>query len=88
MIKVGFTGEFFRKLRRLHPDIQEEAFERIELFRDAKNHQFLKVHKLKGKYKDKYAFSITYKIRIMFKWVSKSKDHAIILTIDDHDMYK
>ena len=88
MIKIGFAGEFFRKLKRLHPEIQEEAFKRLELFKDPNNHRFLRVHKLKGKYKDKYAFSINYQIRIMFKWLSKNKDHAVVLTIDDHDLYR
>jgi len=88
MIKIGFAPEFFRKLKRIHPDIQEEAFHRINLFKNPKNHQFLKVHKLKGRMKNKYAFTITYKIRIIFQWLSKSKNHAYISTIDDHDIYR
>ena len=88
MVKIAFSGEFFRKLKRAHPDVQEEALYRLELFKDKSNHNFLKVHKLKGKLSDNYSFSVTYKVRIIFKWFNKSKDHALILTIDDHDFYK
>jgi len=88
MIRIGFAPEFFRRLRRVHPDIQEQALHRLELFKESDNHRSLKVHKLKGRMKNQYAFSVTYKIRIIFKWLSKSKDHAYILTLDDHDIYK
>lgn len=88
MIKIGFSPEFFRKLKHLHSEIQEEAFHRLELFKDPVNHRSLRMHKLKGRMRDKYAFSITYKIRIIFRWQTKSKDIAEILTIDNHDVYK
>jgi plasmid maintenance system killer protein len=88
MIKIGFSGEFFRRLKKLHPELQEETFYKLDLFKDSKNHNILKVHKLKGKLADKYSFSVNYKMRIIFRWLSKSKDHIFVITIDNHDFYK
>jgi len=85
MITVGFTPEFFRKLKRLGPQLQESAFKKIELFRNRKNHKRLEVHKLHGKYVGFFGFSIDRKNRIMFEWISD--DEVRLHTVGDHDIY-
>lgn len=85
MITVGFTPEFFRKLKKLASQLQEIAFKKIELFRDRSNHQRLEVHKLHGKYKGFFGFSIDRKNRIMFEWISD--DEARLHTVGDHSIY-
>jgi mRNA-degrading endonuclease YafQ of YafQ-DinJ toxin-antitoxin module len=85
MIIVGFTPEFLRSLKKLTPQLQEAAFKRIELFRDRSNHQRLKVHKLHGKYRDFFGFSIDLKNRIIFEWVSDKE--ARLHTAGDHSIY-
>jgi len=85
MISVGFTPEFFRRLKKLTPQLREIAFERIELFRDRSNHQRLEVHKLHGEYKGFFGFSIDRRNRIMFEWVSDTE--AILHTVGDHSIY-
>lgn len=85
MFTVGFTPEFFRKLKRLGPQLQESAFNKIELFRDRNNHKRLEVHKLHGKYAGFFGFSIDRKNRIMFEWISD--DEARLHTIGDHSIY-
>ncbi len=85
MITVGFTPEFFRKLKRLSPQLQESAFKKIELFGDRKNHKRLEVHKLHGKYTGFFGFSTDRKNRIMFEWISD--DEARLHTVGDHDIY-
>jgi mRNA-degrading endonuclease RelE of RelBE toxin-antitoxin system len=86
MVTVGFTPEFFRSLKKLTPQLQELAFQRIELFRDRNNHRRLKVHKLHGKYAGFFGFSIDRKYRIMFEWVSTSE--AKLHTVGDHSIYE
>lgn len=86
MIKISFSSEFFRKLKNLDPDLQEEIFEKIDLFRDRKNHQILKTHKLKGKLQGRHSFSVNYKHRIVFKYITKQE--VFLLTVGDHDIYK
>ena len=85
MIIVGFTPEFFRKLKRLDPRLQESAFKKIESFKDKSNHKRLGVHKLHGKYAGFFGFSIDRKNRIMFEWISD--DEARLHTVGDHDIY-
>ncbi len=31
-MKITFTAPFLRQLKKLHPDLQEEAVEKVELF--------------------------------------------------------
>lgn len=85
MITVGFTPEFFRKLKKIPPSLLEIAFKKIELFRDRNNHQRLEVHKLHGKYKGFFGFSIDRKNRIMFEWISD--DEARLHTVGNHSIY-
>jgi len=87
MIKVGYTASFLRQLDLLPEDLQNEAIEKIDLLRDRKNHQILKVHKLKGKLNDRYSFSVNYRTRIVF-YFERSKDHAILHAIGDHKIYE
>ena len=85
MIKVGYTTESLKKLKKLESDLQDEVKEKIELFRDHNNHKLLKVHKLHGRFSDCYSFSVNYKIRIPFQY--KAKNEAVLLTIGGHSIY-
>ena len=85
MIIVGFTPEFFRRLKKLNQQLQEVAFERIELFKERSNHSRIKVHKLHGKYAGFFGFSIDAKHRVMFEWISSTE--ARLHTIGDHSIY-
>ncbi len=86
MVKVAYTPTFLKEFKKLEKDLQNEAIEKIELFEEGVQHPFLKTHKLKGKLKDRYSFSVNYKTRIVFQYLSK-KD-VIFLAIGDHDVYK
>ena len=88
MIVVGYANEFIRQYGRLPRALQQEVKEKIELFKDRKNHAQLKVHKLHGKYKDCLAFSVNYEYRVRFKYIGKAKAVAILITVGDHDVYK
>ena len=83
---ISFKPSFVREFAKLPEDLQDEALERIELFKDTKNHQKLKVHKLKGRLSSYYSFSVTYSHRIVFSFASKTE--VVFLAIGDHDVYK
>jgi len=85
MITVGYTLEFIRAYDKLPNALKEEVKGSIQSFRDRKNHQRLKVHKLHGKYKDFFGFSVDRKYRIMFEWISKNE--ALLHTVGDHTIY-
>jgi mRNA-degrading endonuclease YafQ of YafQ-DinJ toxin-antitoxin module len=83
---VRFKPSFVREFKKLPIELQEEAFERIEKFKDTNNHQSLKVHKLKGRLKDFYSFSVTYSHRVVFMY--EDKNTVVFLAIGDHSIYK
>ena len=72
MIKIIYAPAFVRQFRKLSPDLQEEVLEKIELFKELKNHKQLKVHKLHGAFSDCYGFSINYRYRVIFSYNSKN----------------
>lgn len=86
MLNIAFTASFLKKLKKFDIDFQEDAIEKMRIFQDIKNHESLRVHKLKGKFSGCYSFSINYKMRIVFKYLSKKE--AILIAIGDHDLYR
>lgn len=84
---VSYTPSFVRTLKSLPPELIEEALEKIELFRDPNNHDRLKVHKLGGRMKGRFSFSVNYKTRIVFAYLKTSPKEALLHTIGDHDVY-
>ena len=85
-MQVSFTPNFIRQLKKLEPSLKEEAFDKIELFQKNSREKSLKVHKLNGKLKDYFSFSVNYKTRIVFKYISKTE--IVLLAIGNHDVYK
>jgi plasmid maintenance system killer protein len=86
MIELIYTAQFLRRYRKLDKRIQEDCIERLEEFRDPKNHVRLKVHKLRGKFKEAYSFSVNYKYRIVFSWNTKGES-VYLWGIGDHSVY-
>lgn len=86
MIELEYAPKFLRQLYKLERNIQEEALQKIALFKDSKNHQHLDVHKLHGHLKDKHAFYITGRVRVLFKY--QNPKFASLLAIGDHEIYK
>ena len=86
MIRVNFKPSFLRQFNILETDLRDEVAEKVELFKDKRNHKQLKVHKLKGRLKGRYSFSVNYQTRIVF--VYEKKDEAVLLAVGSHDVYK
>ena len=85
-MEIEYKPTFIKQYACFENSLKEEIKEKIELFRDEKNHKRLKVHKLKGKLSKYYNFSVNYKYRIVFIYQSKSR--AALLAIGDHAVYK
>ena len=85
-MEIEYKPTFIKQYACFESSLKEEMKEKIELFRNGKNHKQLKVHKLKGKLSKYYSFSVNYKYRIVFDYQSKSR--AALLAIGDHDVYK
>jgi len=85
-MEIKYKPSFLREFKKLPVDIQEEAKEKILMFQDEVNHQRLKVHKLQGKLKDFYSFSITYSHRMVFMY--EADGSIVLITVGTHDVYK
>ena len=73
---IRYAPSFLRELKKLDPALREEVIVKIEEFKKEPNAVSLKVHKLHGKLKEEYGFSINYRIRIRFEKVSGEYWHA------------
>lgn len=88
-MEVAFAPKFIRAFRSLPVELQNEAYEKIDLFKEVKNHHSLKVHKLTGKLADRFSFSVNYQTRIVFKYIKERRGKsAVLLMIGDHDVYR
>jgi len=85
-MKISYKATFVRQYNKLDESLQEEVLEKIELFKSKENHTSLKVHKLHGRLKENFSFSVNYKFRIVF--IFEESDSVILLAIGDHDIYK
>ena len=85
-MEIVYKSIFIRQFNKLPSSLQDEVFEKIDFFKDAKNHQKLKVHKLKGRLNSQYSFSVNYKYRIIFMY--ETKNQIAFLAIGDHDVYQ
>lgn len=85
-MEVAFKPSFLRQFKKLPKALQEEAHEKIALFKDQKNHPVLKVHKLHGELKQYHSFSVNYRYRIVCTWEIQNKS-AVLVAIGDHALY-
>lgn len=85
-MNIDYSPEFRRLFKRLPKEIKLIAIQREKIFRDNMHEPSLKTHKLGGKLKGKFAFSISYSFRIIF---SVERDDTIRFhLIGTHDIYK
>jgi len=85
-MEIEYKPTFIRQYACFGDPLKEEIKEKIELFKNEKNHKQLKAQKLRGKLSRYYSFSVNYKYRIVFVYQPKSR--AALLAIGDHDVYK
>jgi len=86
MIQISFKASFLRQLNKLEKALAEEALEKIEILKDRENHKKLKVHKLHGGFSGCFSFSVNYRTRIIFEYLSDKE--IALLYIGDHDLYE
>lgn len=86
MTHVHYTASFLRQCKKLPADLQEEVESSIEVFRRDPHDRALKLHKLKGKLRGYFSFSVNYKYRIVCE--KDTPDTWALLAVDDHDEYR
>ena len=85
-MEISFSPSFLRTIKTLPGPLKIVALEKIALFQDPINHTVLKVHKLNGRLRGSYAFSVTYQVRIVFTYVGKPR-RAFLSAIGNHAIY-
>ena len=73
---ISYSSKFSRGYEKLSEELRIKAKEKEKIFRHDPFDQRLETHKLHGKFRDCWAFTIVGLYRIMFKFVGK------------HDIYK
>ncbi len=83
------TNAFIRAAQRTlkrHPLITEDMQKKLELLSEDAFHPLLKTHKLKGALEGSWACSISYELRIIFRFVQYEGAEAILLeTVGTHE---
>lgn len=86
MIEIFYSPKFSKMYRRLALSMQQAAEEKELIFRSNPFDPQLDTHKLGGKLKGYWAFSIGYQHRIIFSFASK---HAVHFhAVGPHDIYQ
>jgi mRNA-degrading endonuclease YafQ of YafQ-DinJ toxin-antitoxin module len=86
MIGFGESSSFKRAYKRLimgNPDLESAFRERLILFVNNPFEPSLNTHKLSGRMKGQSAFSLTFKLRVVFTFTRS--DFAMLEDIGTHD---
>lgn len=80
---ITYSAYFARQYRSLTPALKSTAKEKEMLFRQDAFHPQLHTHKLKGELAGCWAFSITYNVRVLFRFLGNGE--ALFFAIGSHD---
>jgi len=86
VIKIYPTRHFIRAYKSLPDKIKISAGKKEKIFKNNPFDPRLKTHKLKGRFKGCWAYSVSYQYRILFRFVDD--ETVLYYDIDTHDIYK
>lgn len=86
MIQISYTPRFVRQFKKLSEELQDDIERSIELFQIAPQDRSLKLHKLGGKLRGYFSFSVNYRYRIVCE--QDGKNAWALLAVGDHDVYR
>ncbi len=85
MIKVTFSQSFKRSFKkRIAGNLERENrfWRKLELFSNDAFDPSLRTHKLSGKFKNQWSFSLEYDLRVIFNFVDDG--NALLIDIGTH----
>ncbi len=85
-VSIEYSKRFLKILSRVPTDILEKAQERELVFKNDPFDPRLSTHKLHGKERNVWAFSVTFSYRIKFIFIGEKE--VLFLEIGTHDIYK
>ncbi|NPV00254.1 MAG: type II toxin-antitoxin system mRNA interferase toxin, RelE/StbE family [Brevinematales bacterium] len=86
MIQFIWDSAFKRRYKKVietHPEWKDRFTESVILFSENPYHKKLKTHKLSGKLKGLWAFSVDYDCRVVFEFIKE--DTVLLIDIGSHD---
>ncbi|MEK7107114.1 MAG: type II toxin-antitoxin system mRNA interferase toxin, RelE/StbE family [Patescibacteria group bacterium] len=83
---IRVSSKFRKSYKKLPKNVREKATEKEQIFRANAFDTRLDTHKLHGKYKEFWAFTVVNQYRIMFAFVDANT--ADFVNIGTHDIYK
>jgi addiction module RelE/StbE family toxin len=87
MIEIAFSSSFKRAFKRKikeRKELENLFWEIVEIFIDDPFHPSLKTHKLSGKLKNLWSFSIEYNLRVIF-YFEDNNSKAVFIDFGKHD---
>ena len=85
-MKILYTTKFVASYKKLQNSVKTEAEKKEQLFRKDPFDPILKTHKLTGKLKGFWSFSIDRKYRVIFEF--SGKNEVVFHIAGSHDIYK
>lgn len=86
MTEVALSSSFKRAFKRRikgNPVLETRFWNRLETFQNNPFDQTLRTHKLSGRLKDLWSFSIEYDLRVVFSFLED--DRALFVDIGTHE---
>ena len=80
------TARFEREYKKLSNSLKDKAELAMEIFKNDPTDARLRVHKLKGRFCNYWAFTVDYDCRIIFRY--GNSDEIFLILIGNHDIYK
>ncbi|OGH47686.1 MAG: hypothetical protein A3A51_03690 [Candidatus Levybacteria bacterium RIFCSPLOWO2_01_FULL_39_10] len=85
-MKIYYSSKFAKEYKRLPQKVKNQAKKKEKIFRKDPFDKRLKTHKLSGKLKEYYSFSIDYEPRIIFEFAKK--DIVWFHSVGTHQIYR
>ena len=82
--EIVYSGHFQRALKRLPRETKETIRKREGMFKKNCFDPRLNTHKLKGKLRYFWSFSLTYSHRVLFQFLDKGR--VGFIAVDDHSI--
>ncbi len=86
-MEVSFSGSFKKafKKRIKSSETENEFWIKVELFINDPFDSRLKTHKLSGRLKDLWSFTVEYDFRVVFYFTNDKPKKAVFIDIGTHD---
>ncbi len=85
MVEIAFSSSFTRAFKKNvagNASLEARFWERVELFKNNPFEPKLRTHKLSGKLKDLWSFSVEYDVRVIFSFAEQDK--VIFVDVGSH----